>query len=179
MFLVCCALATELEANFNSVERLHHYTTESDNEAWAPPNDSKTSDGQLTTTIDNWPSAGKVEFRNYTMRYRKDLPIVLNNVNVTFPSGRRVGIVGRSGSGKSSMLVALFRMVEASEGAIFIDGDEPTATSLHTQMHMYFMYVPSAICHRCRCKPIRFKRLTITIEHHSARSSVIRWYITL
>jgi ABC-type multidrug transport system fused ATPase/permease subunit len=55
------------------------------------------------------------------MKYRKDLPMVLNKVNITFPPGSRVGIVGRTGSGKSTMLISLFRMVEAFEGQILID----------------------------------------------------------
>jgi ABC-type multidrug transport system fused ATPase/permease subunit len=117
LFQWAIMLSTEVEANFNCVARVRHYSIESDHESWSAKDD------KATASIQNgWPSAGKVEFRNLTLRYRKDLPIVLNKVNVTFPAGSRVGIVGRTGSGKSTMLISLFRMVEASEGSIFIDG---------------------------------------------------------
>lgn len=70
-----------------------------------------------------WPSVGKISLKNLTLRYRPELPLVLKNVNVDIPGGCKVGIVGRTGSGKSSLVLALFRLVEPeSPSVIEIDG---------------------------------------------------------
>jgi ATP-binding cassette subfamily C (CFTR/MRP) protein 1 len=69
-----------------------------------------------------WPSEGKVTFQNVAMRYRPGLPLALRGVSFEVPGGARVGICGRTGSGKSSCFVSLFRMVEISGGTISIDG---------------------------------------------------------
>jgi ATP-binding cassette subfamily C (CFTR/MRP) protein 1 len=70
----------------------------------------------------SWPSKGVVEFRNLVVRYRHDLPAVINNLSFTTLSRERLAIVGRTGAGKSSVLNVLFRMIEPSSGQIFIDG---------------------------------------------------------
>jgi ABC-type multidrug transport system fused ATPase/permease subunit len=69
----------------------------------------------------NWPSKGAVQFINYTTRYRSDLDPVLKNINLTIQPGEKVGIVGRTGAGKSSLALALFRGLEAEEGKILLD----------------------------------------------------------
>jgi ATP-binding cassette, subfamily C (CFTR/MRP), member 1 len=70
----------------------------------------------------NWPSQGIVEFRNLTVRYRHDLPPVLNGVSFTTKPRERIAIVGRTGAGKSTVLNVLYRLIEPSSGEIFIDG---------------------------------------------------------
>jgi ABC-type multidrug transport system fused ATPase/permease subunit len=72
--------------------------------------------------VDNWPSQGKIVFRNVSMRYRPGLPNVLNGTSFEIKAGEKCGIVGRTGSGKSSVIVALFRLTELSGGSILIDG---------------------------------------------------------
>ncbi|KAH8928988.1 P-loop containing nucleoside triphosphate hydrolase protein [Atractiella rhizophila] len=69
-----------------------------------------------------WPVAGTFEFKGYSTRYRPNLPFCLKNLTLKFEGGKRIAIVGRSGSGKSSMTLALFRLLEAAEGQIFLDG---------------------------------------------------------
>ncbi|KAJ2862921.1 ATP-binding cassette glutathione S-conjugate transporter ycf1 [Coemansia erecta] len=71
-----------------------------------------------------WPSAGKIEFRNFSMKYRSDLEYVLKEVNMSINPGEKIGIVGRTGAGKSSLSRVLFRLVDSStcEGSIVIDG---------------------------------------------------------
>ena len=70
-----------------------------------------------------WPTNGHVVIKNLCVRYRPDLPLVLQNVSIDIPGGCKVGIVGRTGSGKSSLVLALFRLVEPEDGShISIDG---------------------------------------------------------
>ena len=71
----------------------------------------------------SWPSAGAIEFKNVYMSYRADLPPVLRNLSFKIFGGAKVGVVGRTGAGKSSLLQALFRLVE-SKGLILIDGKD-------------------------------------------------------
>jgi ABC-type multidrug transport system fused ATPase/permease subunit len=71
-----------------------------------------------------WPQDGRIEFRDVCMRYREGLPLVLNDCNFSIKAGSRVGIVGRTGSGKSSTVIALFRLRELVSGGIFIDDVE-------------------------------------------------------
>jgi ATP-binding cassette subfamily C (CFTR/MRP) protein 1 len=65
---------------------------------------------------------GKIEFKNYSARYRKDLNTILNHLTFSIRPLEKIGIVGRTGSGKSSLTLALFRMIERTEGSICIDG---------------------------------------------------------
>lgn len=58
-----------------------------------------------------WPANATIEFKNFSMSYRPGLPLVLNNINLFIEAGQKVGIVGRTGAGKSSIIQALFRMV--------------------------------------------------------------------
>ncbi|TYI05186.1 hypothetical protein ES332_A10G070900v1, partial [Gossypium tomentosum] len=70
----------------------------------------------------SWPSAGRIELQELKIRYRPNAPLVLKGITCTFKEGTRVGVVGRTGSGKSTLIGALFRLVEPAEGKIFIDG---------------------------------------------------------
>ncbi|KAG0044177.1 hypothetical protein BGZ83_010575 [Gryganskiella cystojenkinii] len=63
---------------------------------------------------ENWPQAGRVEFRNYSTRYREGLDLVIKNISFEVQPAEKVGIVGRTGAGKSSLTLALFRIVEAA-----------------------------------------------------------------
>lgn len=114
LFQFTVRLASETEARFTSVERIHHYIESLALEApariknKAPPQD--------------WPQEGEVVFDGTEMRYRENLPLVLKKVFFTIRPKEKVGIVGRTGSGKSSLGVALFRLVEPCGGSIKIDG---------------------------------------------------------
>ena len=79
-----------------------------------------------------WPHSGKVTFTNMTMKYREDLAPAVNEVSFTIEPGMKVGIVGRTGAGKSSILQSLFRLVDLSDGHVEIDGVDIKSIGLHT-----------------------------------------------
>ncbi|KAJ5602624.1 hypothetical protein N7537_005580 [Penicillium hordei] len=106
-------LYSEVQQNMNSVERVREYL---DVDQEAAPVIEESRPGS------DWPSQGAVEFNNYTTRYRSDLDPVLKEVSFSVKAGEKVGIVGRTGAGKSSLALALFRGLEAEKGQIIIDG---------------------------------------------------------
>ncbi|XP_078145366.1 ATP-binding cassette sub-family C member 12 [Centroberyx gerrardi] len=114
--------STEVEARFNSVERLQEYITDCVSEA-----PRQTKGGQIP---EDWPQEGAITFLDYKMRYRENTPIVLNGLKLHIRAGEKLGIVGRTGSGKSSLGVALFRLVEPAAGTVLIDGVDITAIGL-------------------------------------------------
>ena len=79
----------------------------------------------IELTNNNWPNKGEIEFTNLKLKYRDDLPFILKGLNCVINPGSRVGIVGRTGAGKSSIMVCLFRLFEP-EGSIKIDNIETT-----------------------------------------------------
>ena len=104
----------EVENNMNSTERVHYYGTELEQEApLSLPNESITPE---------WPAHGEIEFRDVAMRYRPGLPLVLKDFSLHVRGGERIGVVGRTGAGKSSIMSTLFRLVELSGGQISVDG---------------------------------------------------------
>ncbi len=96
---------TALEAKFSSVERLQEY-------AILEPEAALETPQTATPLVDEWPQAGKIEINDLTMRYRIDLDPVLHDISVVIEPRQKVGLVGRTGSGKSSLINALFRFVE-------------------------------------------------------------------
>ncbi|GAP89237.1 putative ABC transporter transmembrane region [Rosellinia necatrix] len=77
-----------------------------------------------------WPANGAVEFRNYSARYREGLDLVLKNINLDIKSHEKIGVVGRTGAGKSSLTLSLFRLIEADTGHISIDNLDTSAIGL-------------------------------------------------
>ncbi|ORZ35477.1 P-loop containing nucleoside triphosphate hydrolase protein [Catenaria anguillulae PL171] len=110
----CVRQATETETQMNSVERLSHYAHNLESEAPLVTN--------VCPPTPEWPEHGEIEFQDVVMSYRRGLDPVLKGVSFRVPAASKVGIVGRTGSGKSTTLVALFRLVELLEGKILIDG---------------------------------------------------------
>ncbi|XP_048326439.2 ABC transporter C family member 10-like [Ziziphus jujuba] len=79
----------------------------------------------------NWPAVGKVEIHDLQIRYRPTTPLVLHGISCTFVGGHKIGIVGRTGSGKSTLIGALFRLVEPAGGKIVVDGIDISTIGLH------------------------------------------------
>ncbi|NXK09570.1 MRP1 protein, partial [Herpetotheres cachinnans] len=113
--------ACEIETNAVSIERVCEYAKMDKEEPWImskrPPV--------------GWPDRGIIEFVNYKAQYRKDLGLALNDVSFQTQSKEKVGIVGRTGAGKSTLTNCLFRVLEGSEGKIIIDGIDISTIGLH------------------------------------------------
>ncbi|KAL4618714.1 hypothetical protein ACB092_06G030900 [Castanea dentata] len=78
-----------------------------------------------------WPSHGEIDIRDLQVRYAPHMPLVIRGLTCTFPGGLKTGIVGRTGSGKSTLIQALFRIVEPAAGQIMIDGINISLIGLH------------------------------------------------
>ena len=111
----------EVENAMNATERIHYYGTELDEEAPL----------HLAQVSSSWPEKGEIVFDDVQMRYREGLPLVLQGLNMKVSGGERIGVVGRTGAGKSSIMSALFRLVELSAGRISIDGVNIATVGLH------------------------------------------------
>ncbi|KAJ3122380.1 hypothetical protein HK100_012023 [Physocladia obscura] len=105
---------TQCELVMNSVERIEKYARNLEVEADA------VIEGNRPPKL--WPHEGAISFHEVSMRYAPTLPIVLDKVTFSITSREKIGIVGRTGSGKSSLMQALFRMVEPESGKIIVDG---------------------------------------------------------
>ncbi|XP_055879588.1 ATP-binding cassette sub-family C member 10-like [Biomphalaria glabrata] len=103
---------TATEKEFVSVERCQHYIKETPSENW--------SGSIFPPTL--WPSLGIIVFDNVWLKYKDTLNPVLKGVSFRTEPGEKIGIVGRTGAGKSSLFLALFRLVEICEGSITVDG---------------------------------------------------------
>ncbi|CAD5185380.1 unnamed protein product [Musa acuminata subsp. malaccensis] len=79
----------------------------------------------------DWPAIGRVELRDLKIRYRPEAPLVLRGISCTFEGGNKIGIVGRTGSGKTTLIGALFRLVEPAGGRITIDALDIATIGLH------------------------------------------------
>jgi ATP-binding cassette, subfamily C (CFTR/MRP), member 1 len=71
---------------------------------------------------DNWPEEGHMEFSGASLKYRPETEIVLNKLSFRVQKGEKIGVVGRTGAGKSTICLSISRIVEIFEGQIFIDG---------------------------------------------------------
>ncbi|KAM4729299.1 LOW QUALITY PROTEIN: ATP-binding cassette sub-family C member 2-like [Anableps anableps] len=114
-------ITSELETNIVAVERVSEYS-ELENEApWVtqhrPP--------------ETWPEAGRMQFVDYKVRYRPELDLVLKGISCDIAGTEKIGIVGRTGAGKSSLTNCLFRIIEAAEGRILIDDLDISTIGLH------------------------------------------------
>ncbi|KAK2612253.1 hypothetical protein QQS21_001679 [Conoideocrella luteorostrata] len=109
--------SAEIENNMNSVERMLHYAYSLQQE---PAHDVKDVDKSLRDQA--WPSKGHVQFQSLTLSHRPGLDPALRDVTLDIRPGEKIGIVGRTGAGKTTLITALLRLTEPTDGRIFIDG---------------------------------------------------------
>lgn len=121
-YLIRCQ--TAIQKNILAVERIEEYC-----QVEVEENNMQKTNDQLPKS---WPNKGKIEFINYCTSYNSsnDQPLALKNINLIIEDGEKVGIVGRTGAGKSTLALALFRILEAEQGFIKIDGIDISTVKL-------------------------------------------------
>ncbi|KAF5342618.1 hypothetical protein D9611_001580 [Ephemerocybe angulata] len=123
----------EVENNMNAVERMDHYANHIEQEA---PHEIPE-----TKPPPSWPEQGRVELSDIVLSYRPGLPPVLKGLSMSVNAGEKTGIVGRTGAGKSSLMTALYRIVELSSGTIFIDNVDIAKIGL-TDLRSHLAIIP-------------------------------------
>ncbi|WAR18941.1 MRP1-like protein [Mya arenaria] len=113
---------SELEMNIVSAERVSEYTELISEAPWSIP---------ARRPSREWPRTGDIELKMYRTRYREGLELTLKGLNCHIQSAEKIGIVGRTGAGKSSLALSLFRLIEAAGGSIVIDGRNIANMGLH------------------------------------------------
>ncbi|KAK3145251.1 hypothetical protein QOZ80_4AG0326240 [Eleusine coracana subsp. coracana] len=116
------SISCMLENDMVAVERVNQFSNLPSEAAWKiedhfPPQ--------------NWPTHGDINIRDLKVRYRPNTPLILKGINLSISGGEKIGVVGRTGSGKSTLIQALFRLVEPAEGKMIIDGIDICALGLH------------------------------------------------
>ncbi|CAI8603785.1 unnamed protein product [Vicia faba] len=111
-----------IENKMVSVERIKQFSNIPSEAAWnikdrSPP--------------PNWPGQGHVDIKDLQVRYRPNTPLVLKGITLSISGGEKIGVVGRTGSGKSTLIQVFFRLVEPTGGKIIIDGIDISALGLH------------------------------------------------
>uniref|UniRef100_A0A672NT55 ABC-type glutathione-S-conjugate transporter n=1 Tax=Sinocyclocheilus grahami TaxID=75366 RepID=A0A672NT55_SINGR len=113
---------TDVENNIVSVERVKEYADTPKEAAWSIEGSSLPP---------SWPQKGTIEFQDYGLQYRKGLELALKGISVHIKEREKIGIVGRTGAGKSSLALGIFRILEAAKGQIYIDGINIAEIGLH------------------------------------------------
>ncbi|OTF75179.1 hypothetical protein BLA29_008090, partial [Euroglyphus maynei] len=116
-------ISAEFENNIVSVERIDEYINVKPEADWHTADDESLSK--------NWPSNGSIQMDDYSTRYRPGLDLVLKSIDLRIKQGEKIGIVGRTGAGKSSLTLGLFRLIEAAQGRILIDNVDISKLGLH------------------------------------------------
>ena len=126
VYLQWAVKLTATTENFmTSTERILEYKNLTPEKGYETNNNKNNVNMNMNMNINipqNWPHSGKVEIKNLCAKYREHLDLVLKNINLTINSNEKIGIVGRTGSGKSSLFLTFFRILESCSGGIFIDG---------------------------------------------------------
>jgi len=136
-FSISIRFGTEVHNYMSSSQKIYQYTQlELEDELVKETDKKLTVDG-------HWPPRGQVEFKNVFMKYRETMEPSLKGLNFKAQAGMKIGVVGRTGAGKSSILQALFRLSDSSEGSIEIDGVNIKDVGLHL-LRINIAYIPQA-----------------------------------
>ena len=130
----------QTENALTSVERLYQLMEMPQEAPTVQPNDPTVAPKQSTTS---WPTVGRLILSNVSLRYRRGLPLALDNLQLDVRGGERIGIVGRTGAGKSSIFVSLLRLTEPEKGSsIVLDGQELTTVGLQLVRRHLITLIP-------------------------------------
>lgn len=116
-------MMTEAETNIVAIERIKEYSETEQEAPWILPDE---------VVPKNWPEKGEIAFEDFRVRYREGLGLVLKGITFHVNGGEKVGIIGRTGAGKSSLSLCLFRLLESAGGSIIIDDIDISKMGLHT-----------------------------------------------
>lgn len=109
-----------MELNMNCTERVVEYTEL----------ETESLEGVMPPAA--WPTSGSMEVKDLVVSYASDLPPVLKGISFQVNNNERIGVIGRTGAGKSSLTLALFRFLEARSGSVFVDGLDISKINLHS-----------------------------------------------
>lgn len=109
----------DIESRMTSIERLKFYSQ--------LPQESNAVSVQMDPL---WPKSGTVEFKDVRVRYAEHLPLVLKSISFSIRSGEKVGIIGRTGSGKTTLFQTLYRFIQPEAGQILVDGQDVSEVAL-------------------------------------------------
>ncbi|RYC61174.1 hypothetical protein CHU98_g5032 [Xylaria longipes] len=128
LIVVLVRAMNEVEVELQSYHRVKEYAAVEPEEK---PNEYRGqdaySDDPDVVLPKDWPRSGEIEFRNVTIKYDPEGPEILKNINLKFKAGQRVAVVGRTGSGKSTLVLSLLRFTNIVSGQIFFDGIDITS----------------------------------------------------
>ena len=127
----------------NGIERVKFYTEVATEAPFAYDPTAPSSDPAQKVFVApaRWPQHGAVSLKLVSARYRPGLDLVLHDVSFSVEGGQKIGVVGRTGSGKSSLMLTLFRILELAAGSIFIDGIDISTLGL-TQLRKAIAMLP-------------------------------------
>lgn len=152
--------ASDVEQKFTSVERILEFSDLPQEAAAILPGDAALGKA--------WPQKGAIQFCGVTMRYRPNLEPAVNGLSFAVSGGEKLGVVGRTGSGKSSIIVTLLRLTEVESGRVLIDGRDLASVGLKTLRQSLAM-IPQ--------EPVLFGRTTIrrNLDPFEERSDAEIW----
>ncbi|CAG0900694.1 unnamed protein product, partial [Darwinula stevensoni] len=131
-------MMAEVETNIVAVERIKEYCETPSEAPWEIPERKPKK---------NWPQEGNISFQDYQTRYREGLELVLKGISLDIKGGEKIGLVGRTGAGKSSLMLGLFRIIEKTGGKITIDGIDISQIGLHDlRSHLTIIPQRQLIC---------------------------------
>uniref|UniRef100_A0AAV2LJP6 Multidrug resistance-associated protein 1 n=1 Tax=Knipowitschia caucasica TaxID=637954 RepID=A0AAV2LJP6_KNICA len=151
---------TDVENNIVSVERVKEYAHTPKEAPW------RSDPGTLSPL---WPCTGVISFEDFGLQYRKGLDWALKDISFTIQDGEKIGIVGRTGAGKSSLALGLFRILEAASGKICIDGADISLVGLH-DLRSRLTIIPQ--------DPVLFSgTLRMNLDPYESCSDSALWYV--